>query len=80
MAHPGGCGTQPVVFVVVAQQDLCHGQADQLGVGDRGGPAGPRAPATRSDLAGWAGYGHDTSHHCFYWGSRLLLVCTPEGR
>jgi hypothetical protein len=38
-----------------------------------------RATATRSNLAGWAGYGHDTSHHCFYWGSRLLLVCTPEG-
>src|SRR5215211_6512162 len=38
-----------------------------------------RATATRSDLAGWAGYGHDTSHHCFYWGSRLLLICTPEG-
>ena len=18
-------------------------------------------------------------HHCFYWGSRLLLVCTPDG-
>jgi hypothetical protein len=35
--------------------------------------------ATRSELAGWAGYGHDTSHHCFYWGARLLLVCTPEG-
>ena len=38
-----------------------------------------RTTATRSDLAGWAGYGHDTSHHCFYWGTRLLLVCTPEG-
>jgi hypothetical protein len=38
-----------------------------------------RTTATRSDLAGWAGYGHDTSHHCFYWGSRLLLVTTPEG-
>jgi hypothetical protein len=38
-----------------------------------------RATATRSDLAGWAGYGHDTSHHCFYWGARLLLVTTPEG-
>jgi hypothetical protein len=38
-----------------------------------------RTTATRSDLAGWAGYGHDTSHHCFYWGARLLLVCTPEG-
>ena len=38
-----------------------------------------RTTATRSELAGWAGYGHDTSHHCFYWGARLLLVCTPEG-
>ena len=38
-----------------------------------------RTTATRSGLAGWAGYGHDTSHHCFYWGARLLLVCTPEG-
>jgi hypothetical protein len=38
-----------------------------------------RATATRSGLAGWAGYGHDTSHHCFWWGARLLLVCTAEG-
>jgi hypothetical protein len=35
--------------------------------------------AKRSDLAGWAGYGHDTFSHCFSWGSRLLLLCTPEG-
>jgi hypothetical protein len=38
-----------------------------------------RTTAVRSDLAGWAGYGHDTSHHCFYWGSRRLLVTTPDG-
>jgi hypothetical protein len=38
-----------------------------------------RTTATRSELAGWAGYGHDTSHHCSYWGARLLLVRTPEG-
>jgi hypothetical protein len=38
-----------------------------------------RTTAMRSELAGWAGYGHDTSQHCFYWGSRLLLVCTPDG-
>jgi hypothetical protein len=38
-----------------------------------------RTTAMRSELAGWAGYGHDTSHHCFYWGSCLLLVTTPEG-
>src|SRR4029453_10100787 len=36
-----------------------------------------RTTAVRSDLAGWAGYGHDTSHHCFYWRSRLLLVTPP---
>ena len=39
-----------------------------------------RATAVRSDLTGWAGDGHDPSHHCFYWGARLLLVCTPRGR
>jgi hypothetical protein len=38
-----------------------------------------RTTANRSQLAGWAGYGHDTSHHCFYWGARLLLVTTPDG-
>jgi hypothetical protein len=38
-----------------------------------------RTTAKRSQLFGYAGYGHDTSHHCFYWGARLLLVCTPEG-
>ena len=38
-----------------------------------------RTTAMRSALAGWAGYGRDPSHHCFYWGSRLLLVTTPEG-
>jgi hypothetical protein len=38
-----------------------------------------RTTARRSDLAGWAGYGRDTSHHCFYWGARLLLVTTADG-
>src|SRR5512132_118677 len=38
-----------------------------------------RRTATHSGLAGWAGYGHDTSHHCFYWGRRLLLLSTPDG-
>jgi hypothetical protein len=38
-----------------------------------------RTTAMRSALFGYAGYGHDTSHHCFYWGARLLLVCTAEG-
>jgi hypothetical protein len=38
-----------------------------------------RTTAMRSDLFGYAGYGHDTSHHCYYWGARLLLICTCEG-
>ena len=38
-----------------------------------------RTTAMRSELAGWAVYGHDTSYHCFYWGSQLLLVTTPKG-
>ena len=38
-----------------------------------------RTTAVRSALFGYAGYGHDTSHHCFYWGARLLLVTTCEG-
>jgi hypothetical protein len=38
-----------------------------------------RTTAKRSQLFGHAGYGRDPSHHCFYWGARLLLVCTPEG-
>ena len=35
--------------------------------------------ATRSDLAGWAGYGYCASHSRFFWGLRLHLVCTPAG-
>jgi hypothetical protein len=26
-----------------------------------------------------AGYGHDTSHHRFYWGAKLMLIVTPDG-
>jgi hypothetical protein len=35
--------------------------------------------AKRSDLFGHAGYGYDRSHHRFYWGVRLMLICTAEG-
>jgi len=35
--------------------------------------------AKRSDLYGWAGYGYCPSHSRWYWGARLLLVCTCEG-
>jgi hypothetical protein len=35
--------------------------------------------ARRSDLAGWAGYGRCPSHSRFYWGAKLMLLCTCEG-
>jgi hypothetical protein len=38
-----------------------------------------RATAIRSDLAGVASYGHDASHHCFYWGAKLMLTATADG-
>lgn len=38
-----------------------------------------RATAVRSGLAGVAGYGHDASHHCFFWGAKLMLAVTADG-
>jgi hypothetical protein len=35
--------------------------------------------ARRSGLFGWAGYGYCPSHSRWYWGSKLLLMCTCEG-
>jgi Transposase DDE domain len=35
--------------------------------------------AKRSDLAGWAGYGYCASHSRFYWGAKLMLICTCDG-
>ncbi|HZI73077.1 MAG TPA: transposase [Gemmatimonadales bacterium] len=35
--------------------------------------------ARRSDLFGWAGYGYCPSHSRWYWGTKLLLICTCEG-
>jgi hypothetical protein len=35
--------------------------------------------ARRSGLYGYAGYGYCPSHSRFYWGSKLLLICTCEG-
>jgi hypothetical protein len=35
--------------------------------------------ARRSDLFGWAGYGYCPSHSRWYWGARLMLMCTCEG-
>jgi hypothetical protein len=41
--------------------------------------AASRPTVKRSDLAGWASYGWCASHHRFFWGLRLYLVCTPTG-
>jgi hypothetical protein len=38
-----------------------------------------RETVKRSDLAGWAGYGYDASHHRFYWGLKLYVLASPEG-
>jgi hypothetical protein len=35
--------------------------------------------AKRSDLYGYAGYGYCPSHSRWYWGCKLLLICTCEG-
>jgi hypothetical protein len=35
--------------------------------------------AKRSGLYGWAGYGYCPSHSRWYWGSKLLLMCTCDG-
>jgi Transposase DDE domain len=43
-------------------------------------PCGTSRPTVkRSALAGWANYGYCASHHRFFWGLRLYLVCTPAG-
>jgi hypothetical protein len=38
-----------------------------------------RETVKRSALAGWAGYGYDTSHHRFYWGLKLYVLAAPDG-
>jgi Transposase DDE domain len=38
-----------------------------------------RQTVKRSDLAGWAGYGWDASHHRYYWGLKLYVLASPEG-
>ena len=43
-------------------------------------PCGQSAvTAKRSDLYGHAGYGYCASHSRWYWGSKLLLICTCDG-
>jgi hypothetical protein len=35
--------------------------------------------AKRSGLFGYAGYGYEPSHSRWYWGVKLMLLCTAEG-
>jgi hypothetical protein len=43
-------------------------------------PCGQSAvTARRSDLFGWAGYGFCPSHSRWYWGAKLMLICTCDG-
>jgi Transposase DDE domain len=43
-------------------------------------PCGQSAvTAKRSDLYGHAGYGYCPSHSRWYWGAKLLLICTCDG-
>jgi hypothetical protein len=43
-------------------------------------PCGQSATtARRSDLYGYAGYGYCPSHSRWYWGSKLLHICTCDG-
>ena len=43
-------------------------------------PCGQSAvTARRSELYGYAGYGYCPSHSRWYWGAKLLLICTCDG-
>ena len=43
-------------------------------------PCGASAlTAKRSGLFGYAGYGYCASHSRWYWGCKLLLICTCDG-
>src|SRR5277367_5145009 len=43
-------------------------------------PCGASAlTAKRSGLFGYAGYGYCASHSRWYWGAKLLLICTCDG-
>jgi hypothetical protein len=57
------------------------GSAERLRLLD-GTPVGcgqSTVTAKRSGLFGHAGYGYETSHSRYYWGVKLLLLCTAEG-
>jgi hypothetical protein len=57
------------------------GSAERLRLLD-GTPVGcgqSTVTAKRSGLFGYAGYGYEPSHSRFYWGVKLLLLCTADG-
>jgi hypothetical protein len=57
------------------------GSAERLRLRD-GTPVGcGQSPITarRSDLFAYAGYGYEPSHSRYYWGVKLMLICTAEG-
>ena len=41
--------------------------------------AASRETVRRSDLVGVASYGYCRSHHRFFWGLRLYVLCAPDG-
>ncbi|HEX3801549.1 MAG TPA: IS982 family transposase [Solirubrobacteraceae bacterium] len=41
--------------------------------------AASRETASRSALAGHAGYGYCASHSRYFWGFRLYILCAPDG-
>ena len=57
------------------------GSAELLGLLD-GTPVScgqSKRTTQRSNLFGYAGYGYEPSHSRFYWGVKLLLICTADG-
>ena len=61
--------------------DHTPGSAEQLRLMDATPvPCGQSViTARRSDLFGYAGYGYCPSHSRWYWGGKLLIICTCDG-
>jgi hypothetical protein len=69
-----GCAARPLVAQILgALAVACPSWCDQWRLLDATPvPCGTsRETVKRSELAGWAGYGWDASHHRFYWGLKL---------
>ena len=70
-----------VALVLRALATVCPSWCDQCRLLDAPPvPCGAsRETVRRSDLAGWAGSGHDRSHTRWYWGLKLYLLACPDG-